>query len=82
MAASGKRMRALRKREHRGSVTFTIAISEDDLRAIARHGYEGAASADQAQCVQALNSSSPTCSPPRSAKITALRRSQRRSVTQ
>jgi hypothetical protein len=54
MAASGKRMRALRKPEHRGSVTFTIAISEDDLRAIARHGYEGAASADQAQRVCCL----------------------------
>jgi len=48
-------MRTLRKPEHRRSVTFTIAISEDDLRAIARHGYEGAASADQAQRVQALN---------------------------
>ena len=43
MAASGKRMRVLRKPEHRGSVTFTIGISEDDLRVIARHGYEGAA---------------------------------------
>ena len=24
-------------------MTFTIGISEDDLRVIARHGYEGAA---------------------------------------
>ena len=55
MAAPGKRMRALRKPEHRGSVTFTIGISEDDLRVIARHGYEGAASADQDQQAQAVS---------------------------
>ena len=55
MAASGKRMRVLRKPEHRGSVTFTIGISEDDLRVIARHGYEGAAGPDPGQRGQALS---------------------------
>jgi hypothetical protein len=55
MAASGKRMRALRKPEHRGSVTFTIGISEDHLRVIAEHGYEGAAGPDPDQRGQALS---------------------------
>jgi hypothetical protein len=55
MAASGKRMRAQRKPEHRGSVTFTIGISEDDLRVIAEHGYEGATSTDHDQRAQALS---------------------------
>ena len=44
---SAERMRALRERERRGPRTFTIGVSEDDLRVIAEHGYEGAASADQ-----------------------------------
>jgi hypothetical protein len=39
-------MRALREREHRGLRRFTIGVSEDDLRVIAEHGYEGAASTD------------------------------------
>jgi hypothetical protein len=38
-------MKALRER--RGLRRFTIGVSEDDLRVIAEHGYEGAASADQ-----------------------------------
>jgi hypothetical protein len=46
MATSAERMRALRKRERerRGFRRFTIGMSEDDLRVIAEHGYEGAAS--------------------------------------
>jgi hypothetical protein len=40
-------MRALREREHRGPRTITIGVSEDDLRVIAEHGYEGAARSDE-----------------------------------
>jgi hypothetical protein len=72
MATSAERMRALKEREHRGPRTFTIGVSEDDLRVIAEHGYEGAASTDHDQRAQASASSSPTCSPPRSARVTAL----------
>ena len=81
MAASGERMRALRKPEHRGSVTFTIGVSEDDLRVIAEHGYEGAASADQDQQAQAVSLFITACSPPRSARVTALRQLHADSVT-
>jgi hypothetical protein len=49
MATSAERMRALSERERRGLRRFTIGVSEDDLRVIAEHGYEGAASADQDQ---------------------------------
>jgi hypothetical protein len=55
MATSAERTRALREREHRGPRTFTIDVSEDDLRVIAEHGYEGAASADQDQRAQAVS---------------------------
>jgi len=48
-------MRALRERERRGLQRFTISVSEDDLRVIAEHGYEGAASADQDQRAQAVS---------------------------
>jgi hypothetical protein len=47
MATSAERMRALSERERRGLRRFTIGVSEDDLRVIAGHGYEAAASADQ-----------------------------------
>ena len=49
MTTSAERMRALRERKRRGPLTFMIGVSEDDLRVIAEHGYEGAASADQDQ---------------------------------
>ena len=57
MATSAERMRALRKRERerRGFRRFTIGMSEDDLRVIAEHGYEGAASTDQDRQAQAVN---------------------------
>jgi hypothetical protein len=55
MATSAERMRALSEREHRGPRTFTIAVSEDDLRVIAEHDYEGAASADQSCRSQAVS---------------------------
>jgi hypothetical protein len=40
-------MRALRERARRRIRRFTISVTADDLRVIAEHGYEGAASADQ-----------------------------------
>jgi hypothetical protein len=49
MATSAEPIRALRERERRGLRRFTIGMSADDLRVIAEHGYEGAASADQDQ---------------------------------
>ena len=47
MATAAERMRAHRERARRGLRRFTISASADDLRVIAEHGYEGAASADQ-----------------------------------
>jgi hypothetical protein len=43
MATSAERMRALRERQRRGLRKLTIEVSEDDLRAIAKRGYEGSA---------------------------------------
>ena len=70
MATSTERMRALREPERGGLRRFTIDASEDDLRVIAEHGYEGAASADLDCGRKPSAPSSPTCSPPRSAKGT------------
>ena len=47
MATAAERVRAHRERARRGLRRFTISVSEDDLRVIAEHGDEGAASADQ-----------------------------------
>jgi len=44
MATAAERVRAHRERARRGLRRFTISVSEDDLRVIAEHGYEGAAS--------------------------------------
>jgi len=71
-------MRALREQERRGLRRFTIGVSEDDLRVIADHGYEGAVSADQDQQEQAISLFITTCSPAQSVSVTALRRLQRR----
>jgi hypothetical protein len=46
MATSAQRMRALRERQRRGLRRLTIDVSEDDLRAIAKRGYEGAVTTD------------------------------------
>ena len=46
MATAAERMKALRERTRRGIRRFTISLSADDLRVIAEHGYEGAASSD------------------------------------
>ena len=54
MATSAKRMRALRERQRRGLRRLTIEVSEDDLRAIAKRGYEGAVTTDHDQQTQAV----------------------------
>ena len=54
MATVAERMRAHRERARQGLRRFTISVSADDLRVIAEHGYEGAASADQ-ECRQAVS---------------------------
>jgi hypothetical protein len=54
MATLRERMRARRQAERRGLRSFTIGVSEDDLRVIAKHGYEGALSTDHEQQAQAV----------------------------
>jgi hypothetical protein len=54
MATSAERMRVLRERQRRGLRRLTIDVSEDDLRAIAKHGYEGAVTTDHDQQAQAV----------------------------
>jgi hypothetical protein len=47
-------MRALRERQRRGLRRLTIELSEDDLRVIAKRGYEGALTTDLDQQAQAI----------------------------
>ena len=54
MATAAERMRALRERARRGLRRLTIDVSEDDLRAIAERGYEGAVTTDLDQQAQAV----------------------------
>jgi hypothetical protein len=54
MATSAERMRALRERQRRGLRRLTIDVSEDDLRAIAKRGYESAMTSDLDQQAQAV----------------------------
>jgi hypothetical protein len=54
MATSAERKKALRERERRGFRRFTVPVSDDDLRAIAKHGYEGAVTTDLDQQAQAV----------------------------
>jgi hypothetical protein len=49
-----ERMRGLRERQRRGLQRLTIDVSEDDLREIARAGYEGAAGTDHDQQAHAV----------------------------
>ena len=42
MTTSAERMRALRERRRRGLRKLRIEVNEEDLRAIAKRGYEGA----------------------------------------
>ena len=43
---AAERMRAHRARRRRRVRRLTIEVSEDDLKALAEHGYEGAANSD------------------------------------
>ena len=61
MATAAERMRAHRERARRGLRRFTISVSSDDLRVIAEHGYEGAASADLSQAVSRFVSDTVAC---------------------
>ena len=54
MATSAERMRALRERQGRGLRRFTVPVSEDDLRVMAKHGYEGVLSTNPDQQARAL----------------------------
>jgi hypothetical protein len=54
MATSADRMRAHRERARRGVRRLTIDVGEDDLRAIAKRGYEGAVTTDHDQQAQAV----------------------------
>ena len=47
-------MRAHRERARRGLRRLTVDVSEDDLRAIAKRGYEGAVTSDLDQQAQAV----------------------------
>ena len=54
MATLRERLRARREAERRVLRSFTIGMSEDDLRLLAKHGYGGALSADHEQQTQAV----------------------------
>jgi len=54
MATLRERLKARREAERRGLRSFTIGMSEDDLRLLAKHGYGGALSADHEQQAQAI----------------------------
>jgi hypothetical protein len=51
MATSAERIRVLRERQRSG---LTIDVSDDDLRAIAKRGYEGAVTSDHDQQAKAV----------------------------
>jgi hypothetical protein len=55
VATLRERMRARREAERRGLRSFTIGVSEDNLRVIAKHGYEGALTTDHEQQAQAVS---------------------------
>jgi hypothetical protein len=55
MMTSSERMRALRERRRRGLRKLRIeGVSEEELRAIAKRGYEGAVTTDHDQQAQAV----------------------------
>ena len=54
MATAAERMRAHRERARRGLRRLTVDVSEDDLREIARAGYEGAAGTGHDQQAHAV----------------------------
>jgi hypothetical protein len=54
MATVRERLRARREAERRALRSFTVGISEDDLRLIAEHGYGGAVSTAPEQQARAV----------------------------
>jgi hypothetical protein len=54
MMTSAERMRALRERRRRGLRKLRIEVSEEELRAIAKRGYEGSVTTDHDQQAQAV----------------------------
>ena len=54
MMTSAERIRALRERRRRGLRKLRIEVSEEELRAIAKRGYEGALTTDHDQQAQAV----------------------------
>ena len=54
MTTSAKPVRALQEGDRRGFRSFTIGVSEDDLRVIA-NGYEGVLSTDHDHQARALS---------------------------
>ena len=54
MMTSAERMRALRERRRRGLRKLRIEVSEEELRAIAKRGYEGALTTVLDQQAQAV----------------------------
>jgi hypothetical protein len=54
VATSAERMKGPRERKRRGLRSFTVPVSEDDLRVIAKRGYEGAVTTDLDQQAQAV----------------------------
>ena len=55
MAASAERTKGLRERARGGLRRFTVPVSDDDLRVIAKHGYEGVLSTHPDQQARALS---------------------------
>jgi hypothetical protein len=78
MATLRERMRARREAERRKLRIFTIGVSDDDLRVIAKHdGYQGALTTDHEQQAQAQSLHHRRARRP-IGQVTALRRLQRR----
>jgi hypothetical protein len=50
-----QRRRPIREPQRRGIRRLTIGVSADDLRVVAKHGYEGALSSEHEQQAQAVS---------------------------
>jgi hypothetical protein len=55
MTSSIERRRALQKGERPGFRSFTVGVSKEDLRVLAKHGYKGVLSTDHDQQAHALS---------------------------
>ena len=69
-------MRARREAESRELRSFTIGVSDDDLRVIAKHGYQGALSTEHEQQAQAVSRFITDVLAAPIGQVTALRRLQ------